>query len=144
MQKKVIQGATQIPQACAWLTHWLAKGLAGGKPVMIKLAHESRSEAQNRHLWPMLTCLAQQKEYGGKLRTNEEWKIIMISAYKFDPQGIVIGINGEVVNLNYSTKELNKSQFSEFIELIYAQGSEWAIKWSDPALKIYDEWGIGE
>ena len=66
----------------------------------------------------------------------------MISAYKFDPQNMVIGINGEVVNLNYSTSELNRDQFSEFIELIYSQGTEWGIVWSDPALKAYEEWGI--
>lgn len=142
MKQITVKGLDQITQASDWLKHWLNKGLQGGKLVTIRLAHESRTEAQNRHLWPMLQCFAQQKEYGGKLRTNKEWKIILISAYKFDPAGIVIGINGEVVNLNYSSKELNRSQFSEFIELIYAQGSEWGIKWSDPALKIYDEWGM--
>jgi hypothetical protein len=141
MKKQMIRGVTEIPSACSWVAQWLAKGLSGGKPVIIKLAHETRSEGQNRLLWPLLQCLASQHEYGGKLRNAEEWKIIMISAYKFDPSGIVIGINGEVVNLNYSTSELNKSQFSEFIELIYAQGSEWGIRWSDPAMKIYEEWG---
>lgn len=140
MKTITVKGQTQIPQACEWLTRWLVKGLEGGKPVKIVLSHEKRSEAQNRHLWPILQCLADQKEYGGKLRTKEEWKVIMISAYKFDPQGIVIGINGEVVNLNYSSSELTKEQFSEFIELIYAQGSEWGVQWSDPAMKTYEQW----
>ena len=140
MKQVVVRGATDIPRAVQWLTHWLAKGLQAGKPIIIKLSYESRSEAQNRHLWPMLTCFAKQREYGGKLRSKEEWKIILISAYKFDPQGIVIGINGEVVNLNYSSSELNKAQFSEFIELIYAQGCEYEIVWSDPAMKVYEAW----
>ena len=139
MKQVVIRGVTDIPRACSWLSHWLAKGLEGGKAVVIKLSHETRSEAQNRHLWPLLMCFSKQHEYGGKLRTKEEWKVILISAYKFDPQGIVIGLNGEVVNLNYSSSELNKAQFSEFIELIYAQGCEYEIVWSDPALKIYEE-----
>ena len=141
MKKILISGSSEINNACGWVGHWLAKGLAGGKAVSIKLAHETRGETQNRLLWALLACFADQKQYGGKSRSAEEWKIILISAYKFDPSGIVIGINGEVVNLNYSTSELNKSQFSEFIELIYAQGSEWGIRWSDPAMKIYEEWG---
>lgn len=142
MKKTLIQSPNQIQWACSWLAHWLSRGLEDGKPVSVKLAHESRSEAQNRHLWPLLQCLATQKEYGGQKRSKEEWKIIMISAYKFEPQGIVIGLNGELVNLNYSTSELTKAQFSEFIEMIYAQGCEWGIQWSDPALKSYEEWGI--
>ena len=129
MKKILISGPSEINNACGWVGHWLAKGLAGGKAVSIKLAHETRGETQNRLLWALLACFAEQHQYGGKLRAVEEWKII------------VIGINGEVVNLNYSTSELNKSQFSEFIELIYAQGSEWGIRWSDPAMKIYEEWG---
>ena len=137
-----VKASNEIQSACKWLNRLLYKGLEGGKPVVVTLSRESRTEAQNRHMWPLLTCFAEQKEYGGRMRTNEEWKIILISAYKFDPQGIVIGINGEVVNLNYSTSELTKPQFSEFIELIYAQGCEWNIAWSDPALKAYEEWGM--
>ena len=140
MKQATIKSLADVPRATAWLAHWLSKGLEGGKAVVIKLSHETRSESQNRHLWPLLTCFANQIEYGGKLRSKEEWKVILISAYKFDPQGIVIGINGEVVNLNYSTSELNKAQFSEFIELIYAEGTERGVTWSNPALEIYDEW----
>ena len=144
MKQKVIQGATQIPQACSWLSHWLAKGLSGGKPVMIKLSHESRSEAQNRCLWAILKDFEDQADYppgSGIKRGKEQWKILFISAYKYDPVNVMPGMNGELVNIGYSTKALNKEQFSELIELIYAQGSEYGIKWSDPALKIYDEFG---
>ena len=142
MKQITVQSPQQLEKAKEWFAVWLSKGLDGGKAVKVKLSHESRTEAQNRHMWPLLTCFAKQKEYGGILRDNAEWKVIMISAYKFDPQNMVIGINGEVVNLNYSTSELNRDQFSEFIELIYSQGTEWGIVWSDPALKAYEEWGI--
>ena len=140
MKQITITSLADVTKAAQWVAHWLSKGLAGGKAVVITLKHENRTEAQNRHLWPLLACFAKQKEYGGKLRSNEEWKVILISAYKFDPTGIVIGLNGEVVNLNYSSSQLNKEQFSEFIESIYAQGCEWGIKWSDQALEIYEQW----
>lgn len=140
MKQVTVKSLADVSRAASWVAHWLSKGLEGGKAVVITLKHETRSEAQNRHLWPLLECFAKQIEYGGKLRTKKEWKIIMISAYKFDPQGIVIGINGEVVNLNYSTSELNKAQFSEFIESIYAYGCERGVTWSSPALEVYEEW----
>ena len=143
MSKKIlIKGQTEIPNACNWLSHWLAKGLEGGKPVTVKLSYETRTEAQNRHLWPLLRCFVDQKEYSGRKFDEKGWKLIMLSAYKSEPTGVIIGINGEVVNTNLSSSDLNKHEFSELIELIYAQGSEWGIQWSDPALKTYEEWGI--
>lgn len=142
MKKILVKDQSQINEACQWFRNWLSKGLEGGKPVLAKLSHESRTEAQNRLLWPLLDCYEKQTQYGGKQRAAEEWKIILISAYKFEPSQIVIGINGEVVNLSYSSKALNKEQFSEFIELIYAQGCEYSIQWTDPAMKIYEEWSI--
>jgi len=134
-----VEQQSQVLSATNWLASMLEKGLQSGA-IIVQLSRPKRSDEQNRHLWPLLTCFSKQIEYGGKLRSKEEWKVILISAYKFDPQGIVIGINGEVVNLNYSTSELNKAQFSEFIELIYAEGTERGVTWSNPALEVYDEW----
>ena len=62
-----------------------------------------------------------------------------MSAYKGETN-VVPGINGEVVNLGLSTSGLNKAEFSELIEYIYALGAGWGIKWSDPALSIFDEY----
>ena len=139
MKQVVIRGVTDIPKACNWLSHWLAKGLEGGKAVVIKLSHETRSEAQNRHLWPLLMCFTKQKEFGGLMHTKESWKLILLSAYINEPSGIILGIHGEVINTNLSSKVLSKAQFSELIESIYAKGCEWGIVWSDPAMKIYEE-----
>lgn len=137
-----VKGLTQIPSACNWLSNMLAKGLGSGKPVIVTLSREGRSEAQNRHLWPLCQCFAEQKEFNHRMFKKEDWKLILLSAFKNDPSGIMLGIHGEVINTNLSSSELKKAEFAEFLESIYAQGAEWGIRWSDPALQIYDEWGI--
>lgn len=139
MKQVVIRGVTDIPRACNWLSHWLAKGLEAGKPIIIKLSYETRTQAQNRLMWPLIRCFTEQKEYSGSMRPDKAWKMILLSAYLNDPSGIVIGIHGEVINTNLDSSGLSKQAFSEFIEAIYAQGCEWGIQWSEPAMKNYNE-----
>ena len=121
-----------------WIRDNVKKGLQGG-PVLVTLGRESRTKEQNRKMWPLLTDLSKQHEWFNQLREPEEWKVLVMSAYKGETN-VVPGINGEVVNLGLSTSGLNKAEFSELIEFIYALGSGWGIKWSDPALAIFDEY----
>ena len=149
MKTITVTGATQIPHACGWLTRWLAKGLSGGKPVMIKLSHESRSEAQNRHMRALCNCFVKSKidwpKGSGIVWTDPEyWKIFFVSAINYDPAKITMGLNGELINFGYSSKALVKPIFSDLIELMYAEGCERGVQWDDPAMRVYDEWGIGE
>jgi len=139
MKQVVIRGATEIPRACEWVSQWLAKGLEAGKPIIIKLAYESRTQAQNRLMWPLLDCFAKQHEYSGRMWNDKAWKMILLSGYLNDPSGIIIGLHGEVINTNLHSSDLSKAKFSEFIESIYAQGCEWGIEWSEPAIKSYNE-----
>ena len=132
----------EINSACQWLNRMLYKGVEGGKPVIVTLSRESRTEAQNRHMWPLIRCFTEQKQYNGSMWPDKAWKMILLSAYLNDTSGIVIGINGEVINTNLDSSGLSKPAFSEFIEAIYAQGCGWGIVWSDPALKAYEEWGM--
>ena len=121
-----------------WIRDNVKKGLQNG-PVLVTLGRESRTKEQNRKMWPLLTDLSRQHEWFNQLREPEEWKVLVMSAYKGETN-VVPGINGEVVNLGLSTSGLNKAEFSELIEFIYSLGSEWGIKWSDPALKVFESY----
>ena len=143
MKQITVTDKNQIKKACEWAFYWLGKGLEGGKNVNIKLSHESRTDAQNRHLWPLCECIAKQCDYplgSGLMRDKEQWKILFVSAYRYDPSLIMPGINGELVNIGYSSSALPKPQFSELIEFIYAYGCERGIEWNKLALDIYEEW----
>jgi hypothetical protein len=47
------------------------------------------------------------------------------------------------VVLGMSTSKMTKKVFCDLIELIYAFGSENGVKWSEKALKHYEEYGNG-
>jgi hypothetical protein len=143
MKQCVIKSIDDMPRLWSWLSHWLSKGLEGGKPVSVTLKHESRSDRQNKQLWACLGDFAKQADYpsgSGLMRTAEQWKIIFISAYKYDPCNILIGLNNELVNIGYSSKALPKEQFSELIEFIFAEGASRGVKFGDPAMAVYEEW----
>jgi phage-related protein len=73
------------------------------------------------------------------MREPGEWKMIFMSAYRQETN-VVAGINGELINLSLSTSELTKQEFSELLEFIQAQGAEWGVQWSDPALKVFESY----
>lgn len=144
MKQVVIKGVTDIPRACTWLSHWLAKGLSGGKPVTVKLSHESRSDLQNRHQWALYNCFVKSAvdwpRGSNNIPTSEQWKVLFVSAYNKDAAYMVIGLAGEIVNYNYSSRALKKAEFSELIEFIYSEGCQRGVTWDDPAMKAYEEW----
>jgi len=121
-----------------WVRDNVKKGIQGG-PVLVTLGRESRTAEQNRKMWPLLTDISKQHQWFYEYREPKEWKIIVMSAYRGETN-VVPGINGELVNLGLSSSYLSIHEFSELIEYIYALGAGWGIKWSDPALAIFDEY----
>ena len=140
-----VKDQSQIKNAADWVYRNLQQGLKAG-PAIVELKRPSRTLDQNRLLWAVLRDFEQQAHWpthSNIKRSSEQWKILFMSAYRQETSSTVMGINGEVVNLNLSTSKLNKTQFSELMEFIYALGSGWGVKWSDPALSAYDELGVG-
>ena len=136
-----VKDSSQIQNACKWLQGMLGKGLPLG-PVIVELKRESRSIDQNALLWHILSDIANQCTWplqNGRKLSPEHWKLLMMSAYRQEVGSVVMGINAEPVNLSLSTSKLNKTEFSELVELIYAQGSEWGVKWTDRAMQAYEE-----
>lgn len=106
----------------------------------VTIVIDPRTNSQNSKMWPMLkdfetsrVCISGRDDW-----SKEEWKCFLMSA--FNSEVPVPGINGEPVNLGTSTRHLSKKRFSEFIEFIYAMGTQYGVKWSEEALAIYDEW----
>ena len=133
--------AWQWPDLQLWLKHYLGNAINGG-PMEVRLSRPNRTNAQNRRLWPVLRDIAKQIPWPRTtqiMREPEEWKMIFMSAYRQETN-VVAGINGEFINLSLSTSELTKQEFSELLEFIQAQGAEWGVQWSDPALKVFESY----
>lgn len=91
-----------------------------------RLSPETRSEAQNRLLHPLLDDIARQCEWMGKRRAMLQWKTIMVSAHAIatkEPSEMVIGIEGEVVNLRESTATMSKARFNSLLDYVLAWGA---------------------
>ena len=137
-----IESEKQGSEMLAWVRNNVKKGLQSGA-VIVTLSRPNRTQEQNDLLWAVLTDFQSQCDFprgSGIKRPKEHWKVIFMSAYRTDGTSFVFGINGEPVNLSTSTSALNKKEFSEVIEFLYATGSEWGVQWTDPAMNVFDQW----
>lgn len=119
------------------------KGLKANEtkgPVVLKLGRKKRNNGQNARLWATLTDVATQLDWYGEKLSQEDWKHVFTAALK--KQKAVPGIDGGFVVLATHTSTMNKTEFSELLELIYAFGSERGVRWSDPVMKYYEQMGL--
>jgi hypothetical protein len=91
---------------------------------------ESRSDPQNAKMWAMLSDIARAKPQG-RVLTTEAWKALFMNAAgfqcTFEPS-----LDGKgVVPLGFKSSRLNKAEFSDLIEAIYAYGAEHGVVWTD-------------
>jgi len=115
----------------------VTRGIAAGN-VVVTLGREKRSKSQNARLWATLTDVADQVEWHGQYLSQEDWKNIFTAS--LTQQRVVPAIDGGFVVLGTSTSKMNKQQFSDLLELIYAFGANHQIKWSDPALEAFEHY----
>ena len=102
---------------------------------VVSIGQPTRTMEQNAMLHPLLTDIANQKEWMGKKRTMLQWKVIMVSAHSIatgEPAEMVIGLEGEVVNLRESTAAMSKKRFSSLVDYVLAWGANNGVKFSEP------------
>lgn len=113
------------------------KGLQAG-PVVMSLGRKKRSLDQNAKLWVLLAEVSRQVDWYGEKLSPEDWKHVFTAS--LTKQKAVPGIDGGFVVLGQSTSRMNKHQFSELIEVIYAFGANQGMTWSEPALQVYEQY----
>lgn len=122
----------------AQLYPFLAQVLQGGGRWVLMLRPETRSEMQNRLMWPILTEFSRQLQWpvDGRM-TNmkpEEWKDVLTAAFKRELVRLAMGLDGGVVLLGQRTSKFTKAQFSEWIEFLYATAADRGVAlpaWED-------------
>lgn len=100
-----------------------------GTAVVFKEA--TRTDDQNRKLWPMLADVSRQVIWHGTRLTTDEWKDVFTAALR--KAKVVPGLDGGFVVLGQRTSTMTKREFSDLIELIYAFGAQHGVLWSEPA-----------
>lgn len=110
-----------------------AKRLIDGADAgwVVKLAPETRRDAQNRKLWPMLKDVQKQVP-GFDVFSTEDIKHRFMNALgtemRFLPE-----LEGQgMFPVGLRTSVLTVAQFSALVELIYEFGARHDVRWSEP------------
>lgn len=108
---------------------WEAAGslLQAHERITVEVRPIRRSDEQNAKLHAMLSDIARQKEFNGQKRTIEEWKMIFVSAHRIATGGqaeMVVGLEGEVINLRESTAQMGVKRLASLIEYIQAWAAD--------------------
>lgn len=137
---KVIDGLVSIKPVLDWAYQLIVKGLQGGAvEIAIRRYEEARSLPQNGRQWAMYADIANQLEWHGQKLTKEDWKVLLCNEWK--PQSIIPAIGGGFCVINAKTSKASKEDMSNLIEIVFAFGSQYGVRWSEPALKEYESWG---
>jgi len=98
---------------------------------VMRLAKETRRDAQNRKLWPMIADLQRQVP---ELATYsaEDIKLRFLNALGTEMRFLPT-LEGEgMFPVGMRSSTLTVAQFSALIELLYAYGAQHGVRWSDP------------
>ena len=104
------------------------------KPLVVKIQPITRSLEQNSKLHALLSDISKQYEFNGKKRDIDTWKMIMVSAHKIATGGqaeMVIGLEGEVINLRESTAQMSVKRLASLIEYITSWGVQNGVRFND-------------
>jgi len=106
--------------------------------VTVTFTRGKRSNDQNRLIWAVLTDISNQVVWHDQKLTPEDWKNILSAAWK--GQKVLPGIDGSLVVFGQSTSKLNKSDFSDLIEVIYAFGADQGVRWTDESMAVFEKY----
>lgn len=126
----------------------LATVLQGGRVWVLSLVPETRTQAQNRLMWPLLTCFSKQLQWpiNGQMvhMEPEDWKDVLTAAFRSESVRLAMGLNGGVVMLGQRTSKFGKAEFSEWIEFLYATAAQRDVRlpaWSVDGMEVDSETG---
>jgi len=105
-----------------------------------------RTLNQNRKMWPMLADFSRHVPWrhtkGGKwvrgMIPPQAWKAILTAGFERETE-MAEGIDGGVVMIGASTSNYGVRRFAEFIEYLYAIGSDKGVEWSEPSKQTIAE-----
>ncbi len=102
---------------------------------VVDIHEKKRNEEQSERFHAMCGDVAKQKEWMGKRRSKDQWKLLFVSAHAVatkEGAESVPGLEGEFLNIRESTAQMSIKRMSSLIEYISAWGAENGIKWSEP------------
>lgn len=109
-------------------------------PMVVEIREETRTDKQNRLMWPLLKDLSVQVVWHGERLEPKEWKdlITVLVSQIQDPeseQKSAPGINGGRVYFGVRTSKSSKRYMVDVIEAIYWFGTDRGVRFSEASSK---------
>lgn len=104
----------------------------------VAIGEETRTQAQNRLLWPGIKDMQEQIE---DMATNsfDDIKLRLLHSLGSELRFLPDLENAGMFPVGQRSSTLSKGQFSALIEIMFLHGARHGVKWSAKALAAYDE-----
>ena len=123
--------------------------LSGGA-VELVIQRFSRSRDQNAKFHALIGDISATVEVDGRYYSAEVWKALLVDDFEKErremgeplshPGETVMSLDGRrAVTVRASTVKFRVSEASDFIEFLYAKGTEYGARFSDKSLEYYEE-----
>jgi hypothetical protein len=105
---------------------------AAGEGYVMRIGKETRTEAQNRKLHPMLDDIRRQVPEMAAFN-RDDMRLRFLNALGAEMRFLPT-LEGEgVFPVGLRSSTLTKAQFSGLLELLYEYGAKRGVQWTDPA-----------
>lgn len=157
MHSVIFKNMQEFKDSWPQVSDILDKGFAEGKSVLIEFMRPRRNSLSNRKLHALIGDIHKQAilELDGESRPMSGYKSDVCKAFMvkwFDMDLKEVGeplsrsgyrvvdpLDGELVYVRPSTKDMSQKEACKFIEWLYAWGCNHGVVFSDPAMKYYEE-----
>ena len=97
--------------------------------LVVNVRDGTRTDAQNRMMWPMLKPFAAQVELGGRKWQPDDWKCIMMEAVGHKPR-VLPKINDDgIFSAGFRSSRLGVKDMSKLLEFIIAEAAQNGISY---------------
>ncbi|WP_299202533.1 recombination protein NinB [uncultured Amphritea sp.] len=144
------------------------EAIKGGK-IAIEIKRWSRSREQEKKFHAMIQDISRQvsfdydvdpdegnviRMFGTRRRKSyslDVWKALLVEQFAREKEAMgeplrhqgqtIISLDGRrEITVRPSTTQFLVNEASEFIEYLYMKGTEFGVHWSEPALRVYQEY----
>jgi len=109
----------------------LKANLMAGRRMVLTLAPETRSLAENAMLHALLTRISKQVDWAGAKRDAETWKRLLTAAWlraRGEPIEMLPAVDGHGVDIVFRrTSQLTRAECAELIEFVLAWCAEHGV-----------------
>jgi hypothetical protein len=94
-----------------------------------------RTVPQNDRMWAMLTDISKQLTHQGRVYSPDRWKAIFMRAMGYQMEFLPTLDGKDFFPYGFHSSDLSKSEMSDLMEFIVAEGAERGVIFHDPETK---------